>query len=549
MAAQEPSGDPVSAGRRDTLAFGICAGLLAALVLAVHVVRLPEPLGVDQGLFACFARWVPRGALPYRDLFDSKPPLFLYWWAASSIVPGDVVRAAWWWEGIWLAATLGVAYLLGSRLRDRWVGLVAATLLFIGLWSPAWGDRGEPFWSRGQAEEVLALPMLGSAWLAWRAIDRAPLAFWSGVLVGVCGLFKIPSMVIAIAWLVGWLTTCPGREVARRVGLMAVGALAPWGLALAWFAAHGATASFIEGVFVYHRYNAAFVAPPWGGVLQQYAMTMLTQAPLLLVAAAIGVFRLARRRGPEAHWAAAWIVATMAGVVAQRQLAGYQFMLAVPALAVVGALGVVDVARSLGDRDARTLAAAALGGLALFTANEGLAWWRTYSPDAACLTGRISRPDYLRAIQPGGFSMADEEEAARRVRESTAPGDGILVWGLSPGLYALADRHPVTRYPFHKILLTDAPLSRMWPGLDQRRVAFMERLRGDPPAVVLVGQNDANGFEPQDSYGSLGRFRELRAMLQGGYEPAPPIGRFLVYRRAARTSPTSTINAPSATAP
>ncbi len=522
---------------RGTLAFRGCAGLLVALVLVVHVVRLPEPLGIDQGLFACFARWVPRGALPYRDLFDSKPPLFLYWWSASAIVPGDIVRAAWWWEGLWLAGTLGVAYLLGKRLGDRWVGLAAAALLFIGLWSPAWGDRGQPFWSRAQAEEVLALPMLGSAWLAWRAIDRRSLALWAGVLVGVCGLFKIPSMVIALAWTVGWLTTCPGREVARRVGLMVVGAAAPWALALAWFAAHGATGSFIEGVFVYHRYNAAFISPPWDRVLQTYGTTMLTQAPLLVVAAAIGVFRLARRRAREVHWAAAWIVVTMAGVVAQRQLAGYQYMLAIPALALVGAFGIVDVARALPDKDSRTLAAAALGGLALFAGNEGLAWWRTYALDAACLTGRIARPDYLRAIQPGSFSMADEEFAAAQVREVTAPGDGILVWGLSPGLYALADRHPVTRFPFHKILMTDAPLSRMWPGLDKRREAFMQRFRADPPVLVLVGHNDANGFEPQDSYTTLGKFRELRMALQAGYKPAPGIARFLVFRRADAGGP------------
>lgn len=537
------------ASGRDTLIFRACAALLVALVLAVQVIRLPEPLGVDQGLFACFARWVPRGALPYRDLFDSKPPLFLYWWSASAIIPGDIVRAAWWWEGIWLAGTLVVAYLLGKRLGDRWVGLAAAALLFIGLWSPAWGDHGQPFWSRAQAEEVLTLPMLGSAWLAWRAVDRRSLALWAGVLVGVCGLFKIPSMAIALAWAVAWLTTCPGREAARRVGLMTAGALAPWALAFAWFAAHGATGSFVEGVFVYHRYNAAFISPPWSYVLQTYATTMLTQAPLLVVAAAVGVFRLARRQAREVHWAAAWIVATMAGAAAQRQLAGYQYMLAVPALAMVGAVGIVEVARTLRDPDSRTLAAAALGGLALFAGNEALVWWRTYSMDAACLMGRIARPDYLRAIQPGSFSMADEEYAASQVRQLTSPADGILVWGLSPGLYALADRHPVTRFPFHKILLTDAPLSRMWPGLDRRRADLMDRFRADPPALVLVGQDDANGFEPQDSFTTLTKFRELRMALQAGYRPAPGIARFLVFRRVEADSPTSTIAAPRATAP
>lgn len=530
--------------------FLACTAVLVVFAVGMHVVRLPEPLGVDQGLFACFARWVPRGWLPYRDLFDSKPPLFLYWWAASALVPGSVTHAAWWWEALWLWATLGVAFAFVTRFTgDRWAGLAAAALLFIGLWSPAWGDRGQPFWSRAQAEEILTLPMLVSAWLSWRAMERERLALGAGVLVGVCGLFKIPSMAIALAWALGWLTTCPGRAAARRVGLMVAGIVIPWLLALAWFAGHGATSSFVEGVFVYHRYNAAFIAPPWDDVLSRYATTMVTQAPWLLVAGAIGLVRLSRRGSRERHWAGAWIVCTMAAVVAQRQLAGYQYALAVPGLAIVGGIGLADVARQVPDREERTLALAALAGVALLVGSELLGWRRAYAADATQLGGSASREAYLRAIQPGGFSMADEEASARWVADHTAPRDGILVWGLSPGLYALADRHPVTRFPFHKILLTDAPLSRMWPGLDERRRDLVDRVTRDPPAVVLVGQNDANGFEPLDSVSSLGRFRELRAILQRDYVPAPSLGRFLVFARRDSASATATTAAPSVTAP
>jgi hypothetical protein len=535
----------VTETRGTRIAFVCAAAALALTVAAIHVVRLPEPLGVDQGLFACFARWVPRGWLPYRDLFDSKPPLFLYWWAASAVAPGDVVRAAWWWEGLWLAGTLGAAYALASRVWGRWEGLAAAALLFVGLWSPAWGA----FWSRAQAEEVLTLPMLGSAWLAWRALDRPRLAFWAGILVGVCGLFKIPAMAIALSWGVTWLACGSWRGAMERVGRMVAGVLLPWALALGWFAAHGATSSFIEGVFVYHRYNAAFIAPPWGGVLSDYGAKMFKEAPLLVVLAVVGVLRLARRGAREAHWVASWIVATVAAVLLQRQLAGYQYMLAVPGLALAGAYGLVDMVRAVRAPDARLIAGAGVAAVVLFVGLEGEAWWRAYAPDLDYLRGRLSRDTYLRAIQPGGFSMASEEQAASWLHDHTAPGDGLLVWGLSPGIYALADRHPVTRFPFHKILMTDAPLSRMWPGLDERRAHLTDQLRRDPPAYILVGQGDRNGFEPLDSYTSMMRFRELRLMLQDQYTPDAPLGRFLVYRREERASATSPSVAPSASAP
>lgn len=516
-------------GIRARLAFPLACAALALLVVSVHVVRLAEPLGIDQGLFACFARWVPHGWLPYRDLFDSKPPLFLYWWAASAVVPGDVVRAAWWWEGLWLALTLVAAYFVAARVWGRWEGLAAAALLFIGLWSPAWGA----FWSRAQAEEVLALPMLASAWLALRALERPRLALWAGVLVGVCGLFKIPSMAIALPWGVTWLACGSWRGAARRVVMMVLGVLVPWALALVWFAAHGATSSFVEGVFVYHRYNAAFISPPWGGVLYDFGAKIITQAPLLVVLASIGVLRLVRRGAREAHWVGSWIVATMAAVVLQRQLAEYHFMLVVPAMAMAGAYGLVDMFRVARAPDARLVAGAGLVAVALFVVHEVEVWWHAYAPDLDYLRGRLSRQTYLTAIQRGGFSMANEEQAASWLRDHTAPGEGILVWGLSPGIYALADRHPVTRFPFHKILMTDAPLSRMWPGLDERRARFMEGLRRDPPAYVLVGRGDANGFEPLDSFTSMTRFRELKTMLQTEYTPDAPLGRFLLLRRGA----------------
>jgi Flp pilus assembly protein TadD len=520
-------------------AFAIAAGVFVAVVTAALVVRTVEPLGVDQGLFACFARWIPRGWLPYRDLFDSKPPLFLYTYALASIVPGDVVSAIGCVDGAFLVASVASAFIVGSRVWTRWTGLACAALLFIGLWSPAWGG----FWSRAQAEELLALPMIGAAWLAWRSVQRHPLATWAGVLTGVCGLYKIPSMAIAGAWIVSYLLMLPRRHALRRIALLICGIAIPWLLAVLWFAAHGALGDFVTGVFVYHRYNAAFIAPPWLDVVEDFTDALVTRAPLLLATTAVGLYVMVERRAPELRWVAPWIGFTMAAVALQRQLADYHYLLAVPPLALAGGYGLVAVAGALqgaGAR-ARAFAAAVVVVLGALVARESVAWIRAYGPDAMALTGRLSRDAYLRRIQPGSFSMATEEEAARYVRDRTSPSEGILVWGLSPGIYALADRHPVTRYPFHKILMTDAPLSRMWPGLSERRAGFMEGIRRDPPAYVLVGRGDTNGFEPEDSTSSMAHFTALRQMIERDYHSETTIGRFTILRRNTgapqRTSP------------
>jgi hypothetical protein len=506
-------------------------GAAALLVLAFALIawfRSVEPLGLDQGLFACFARWVPRGWLPYRDLFDSKPPLFLYAWSLAALVPGDLPLAAWRLEALWLSATLLVAYTLARRIWTAGTALLVATLLLVGLWSPGWGG----YWSRAQAEELLVLPLLGAAAFARTALERERHAFHAGLLTGVAGLFKIPSMAAGGAWLLLWWIRLPARAALRRGARLALGASLPWLLAAAWFAAHGALGDFYRAVFVYHRHNAAFIAPPWSSVFAGFLREMLTHAALLLFAAACGLVVLFRRRAPEAWWLAGWIVTTLAAVILQRQLAGYHFLLTIPALAFAAGFGVNALFSALGPSGRpRLLAAALLLVAALLTARTTATWWTAYAPAARHRLGILDRAAYLAQLQPRGFSSATEEAAAAYLRGRTSPTDGIFVWGLSPGIYALADRHPTTRHPFHKILFTEAPLSRMIPGLDERRRQLIERLTTDPPSYILLGRGDRNGFEPEDSVTSMMKFPALREILKTRYQPETEIGRFVLARR------------------
>jgi hypothetical protein len=520
---------PAGTRRRSLLLFALAALGLGGGFLYLTWIRAGEPLALDQALFACFGRFVPDGRLPYRDIFDSKPPLFLYTWVLGWAF-GRSVTAFWWFEAVWLAGTMGLAGALAARLWGRWAGLLAAAFLFTGLWAPGFGG----YWSRAQAEELMAPALLGAAWLALAAGDRPRLAVWAGVLTGVAGLYKIPAMAVAAAWPLAWLAHGSPRAAARRTAWMAAGLLAPWLAAALWFAAHGALGDFSEGAFVYHRHNAAFIAPPWGEVLAGFGRTLGAALPALLLAAAAGLAGLFAGARRQAAWLTPFVVLTLAAVVLQRQLAGYQFLLPVPALALAGAGGVVWLARGLarGPRVARGGAALALAAVALLGARAVPDWQRAYRPGAAYRRGKLPREAYLHRFQTGPFSPAVEEEAGRYVRAHTAPGDGILVWGLSPGIYVHADRHPVTRYPFHKILMTDAPLSRLIPGLAARRADLMRRLRADPPAYILVGHADQNGFEPEDSATSLVRFEELRDFVAGGYRPERRIGRFALLRRA-----------------
>lgn len=522
--------------------------LLAAVVLFFHWLRGGEPLALDQGLFACFTRW--PASLPYRDLFDSKPPLFLYSWSLAALVPGDVPLAMWRLETLWLLGSMAATFWVVRRMADEVpgvasdvAGVAAAAALFVGLWCPAWGG----YWSRAQAEELAVLPMMLAAGVALgrpRSRRDAPPApstntpgdtelpsarrlILLGALTGVLGLYKIPTMAVAAAWPMRW----ERRYAAKATGWLALGIALPWAAALAWFAAHGALGDFFGGVFGYHRYNAQFIAPPWLPTIGAWARTIVTGIPELLVLAAAGLVALPPR---ARRFAGVWIGATAVAVLLQRQLAGYHYLLVVPGVAVAAGCGVAAIVSRLTARAAESRAArwpwAAVAVLALGLAIRGaVAWGDAYGPGLAYERGAISRDAYLASFERG--SPAPEEAVAAWIREHVPAGEHILVWATAPGIYALADRPPATRFPFHKILMTDAPLSRMIPGLDQRRTELLARVDRDRPAVIVVGRNDRNGFEPETSLESLVHWPELMARVKGDYEMATQIDNYLVFRR------------------
>jgi len=511
--------------RRPGLA--VAAIALVIVVAVVFVIRLPEPFGPDQGLFACFARFVPRGALPYRDLYDTKPPLFLYLFSIVSLIPGELHRAMWIFEGVMLALVLWVAYAFASHRFGRVAGLASAALLFAGLWAPGFGG----FWARVQAEEILALPMLGSAWFAYRSRERPNLAFFAGVLAGVCGLCKVPALVIAPVWMLTFAIESR-RALLPRIGLLVAGMLVPWALAFLWFLAHGALGWFVSAVFVQQRAYARLIDPPWVGVARDLSRTLLAVAALPLAAATVSLVILARHRPREAAGLAVWCVATIAAVAVQRQLAGYHYLLAMPALAIAGGHGIAVMLRALRSRGRpRAVAAITLTLLGALLVRTGASFWSTYSLGIAPLTGRMGRIVYLREVQQNAFAPVVEETIAEHIAARTQPSDRVLAWGLSPGIFALADRRSATRYVFHKLMLTDAALSLAVPGLEERRREVVASLLAEPPAYVVVGSGDTNWAELIDSRTSLAQLPGIPELLARRYVLERRVGRFAVYHR------------------
>ncbi|MBE3134210.1 MAG: hypothetical protein IMZ55_12095, partial [Acidobacteria bacterium] len=88
------------------------AGLVILFGLAVRVVLLVQPIGGDPGIYAYVGGQILDGHLPYRDVFEQKPPGVLYTYAAAFLVFGrsmiavQVIDLLAWIVLVTLSATL-----------------------------------------------------------------------------------------------------------------------------------------------------------------------------------------------------------------------------------------------------------------------------------------------------------------------------------------------------------------------------------------------------------------------------------------------------------
>src|SRR3990172_12189024 len=63
--------------------------LLCLLPVLLYLPVLGTPFERDESVYATIARGLLNGDVPYRDLFDNKPPLVFGWYALSFVLFGE----------------------------------------------------------------------------------------------------------------------------------------------------------------------------------------------------------------------------------------------------------------------------------------------------------------------------------------------------------------------------------------------------------------------------------------------------------------------------
>ncbi|MEU6672780.1 glycosyltransferase family 39 protein [Streptomyces sp. NPDC046925] len=478
-------GPGVSGGRAPGGRGAYWARLLPLLAALACVTRLPSLRGPlwnpDEGYLAVQARILAHGGELYETVVDRKPPLVPWLYEGSFALFGDSSLLP--LKALAVTAQLLTAVLLASLARRRWGNRAGRTagvlylLISIGL---------NPQDAQAATFEIFMLPCTAAA--MWCADRRRWGAAGAAVACAFLAKQTGGAVLLPVAWLLwraGAARWCAARLAAGLCGPVVAAAVLtnPSGFVFWTVTGSGAYASFTGSeLHVLGRglVNAAVLAGACAGIIPPV----------------VRVLRVARTGAAEL-WL--WLASSAAAVLVGFHFFGHYYLQLMPPLALLGTAALQTLPR---ERTARAVVVTGCSCAVFLT-------WGFLAP----------RPELAHAAR-----LADAVESR------TGAGDKVLVWGIHPETYWLADRAPASRY-LTAGLLTNYSGGRNGPQVGEKYAVdgawpvFREELRRHPPALVV---DDSRG----KPYGPH-RVPSLRRVLAADYRPVLRVGGAVVYARTA----------------
>ncbi len=469
--------------------------VLCLVPILLYLPVMVSPFERDEGVYATIAQRLLRGDVPYRDLFDNKPPIVYGWYALSFLLFGESVVAPRLVAALLLALTTFAIFGEARMLFPRRIAYLGA-----GAFAFA---TGLPFVAlHANAEAYMLLPLvtsLGAFTIGMRR-DRLVWFVMAGVLgalavmtkqVAVWNLVALAVMAVAWRWRSG---ETAWRRITPLVSVLTGGAAAMALIATPFFAA-GALGDFVYANISYNWLYVRFLSLGEGLLHLALGVTLVSALAAPLVAGtALGIFTVLRRtRRRAVYLLVVWAAASAVGVASGGRFFPHYFLQLVPAMVLLTAI-VVD------DRFHKhetypgcnpVLAVGALLIIVSLSANA-LLYLAPLRTEQRLAPNVIYQEEWDEASQSLGAYIA----------ERTGPEDTIFNLGRQSQIYFYADRRPAVQYFYdyaYEYDETTLPLT-------------LEALRQTKPAYIIDSLQPPL-FEP-----SQRRPEEVAAFLAQNYQ-------------------------------
>lgn len=485
--------------------------LVGVLILVLLLPLLTYPLGPDNGLFfVAGQKIVNQGAVPYRDIVDVKPPLIYYVYGLSILLFGDHEVSIRILDLLFQLATCFFLIVLVRRATgsDRWAA--TAGLLYPVMYiSPNYVNMS-------QVESFVGFLLFPCIWLLmFRRTARGFLTI--GLLCGVLTFFKF-TFGIALAGLL--LSDLLLYDDAWKTRLRNYAATAAgFGVVVGAFFLFLTAFDAMQGFLNMQEFLSGYTGLQWsakGALLRdalqkipsnmadEYSLTMLFATVVGIAGAIAGTVR--RPSGihavadpdsdPDVRDNATRLLRIctilfllfLATVAMEAKWLHYHFIRLFPFGALIGAFGLLAIARLFASRGGRRFRWVALPVAAVLILGFSPLTRYLYHMRPAILM-LTSGPDafdryYEYSRLADEWTMSEIQEIGEFVKSRKRVGDKVfVVAGIAGKVYLECDHVP-DFHVFHSCFLIARFAPQTW------RDSAVAYVREQRPRFVIVHQTD-----------------------------------------------------------
>jgi Dolichyl-phosphate-mannose-protein mannosyltransferase len=504
---------------------------------------LTYSFGRDQSIYALVGDGILHGKMPYRDLWDFKPPGIFLVYALAQGLFGHSMLSVRILEVLGLIglvlAFMRFAETFFERPRAGLMGGAVAALIHAQL----------DFWHTGQPEVFGGYLTFAALVLATSRVHQRH-RYWvwvgTGVLFGLAFLFKPPlggGAFVCGAYLTKREQQRVGGAARALYALVTVGAASVFPIALcglwfwargAWPALHWTLAEFTPGYTALGWVNRSASGMLYYALEEAFFKFSALAAAGVLAMASITPIHSREREGT--FLVLGIIAMQIAGVAMQGKFFPYHYAATLQLIGFLAGLGLYKLWRRC--------VVGGLGGALAFASFVVIACeMRTATRD---LPQEFSERALMRLkfafhLEPyksraaidrdcayvADFNLQADRDVGLEVRSHTSSADPIFVWGFEPAIYWFAEREPASRFIY------DVAQRSEWQK-GYARAELLRDLHAHVPAMIIVQHNDVFPSvtgHAWDSHDELPGFPELAGFIDHQYELVKRIEDFDLYQR------------------
>ncbi|MBW1972444.1 MAG: glycosyltransferase family 39 protein [Deltaproteobacteria bacterium] len=446
--------------------------LLFFVIVVTIAIRIPSisiPLERDEGEYAYIAWAITQGDVPYKDIFDQKPPIIFYIYLLFLKIGNWNIEAIRVGMIIFTLFTMVFLFFLMKYLFDD-ISAVFGLASF-GIMTIEPSVLGQ----FANTEIFTILPMVISIWIMvrWGASKRLYPSFFSGLMIGIAFMIKQISITIIPFLLIYIIIFNKKREtLIYKLALVIFGSILPLAFFELYFYYKGSLKDFAYAVFL-HNISYSFTFTLKEMIIRFWLIfKIILKADFFIwfLALIAIIYLLKEKMFKQLFLLIAFFIFSFLGVCIGGYFRPHYFIFLFPALACLSGVGAKFIIEKLPKKSEKI----AIFILLIIIFAFPLLFYKDYlfttSGDVIC-----------RKIFKGTNPFVEAKHIAKYIAFNSEPNERVYIIGSEPEILFYAKRKSATKY------IIFYPLTYPYPDtfFKQQKV-FREVKENHPKHIVFV---------------------------------------------------------------